>query len=240
MKLKILKTVLPIMSIALLAVAVFMGVQYVKELRAYNIAQTEYEDILNETTERKHKVVQTYTGAGTSDIPIGDPTAVSYELPDLAIDFTALMQTNKDCIGWIYIPSVDISYPVVKSSDNDDYVHKTFNGTENLAGCIFSDCRITAPFVQKTILYGHNMKNGSMFHGLFSIETHQDEYKDIWIYLPTGAIYHYNVVEVKRTDLLDKDVYSVGASYDETLVLSTCIKNETRLVVIAVRDWAYV
>lgn len=240
MNYKILKIALPAISIALSAVAIFMGVQYAKELHAYNVAQEEYETILTEATQRKHKVVQTYAGTGTSDIPIGDPTAVTYDLPDLAIDFTALVQKNNDCIGWLYIPSVDISYPVVKSADNDDYVHKTFNGTENLAGCIFSDCRITAPFVQKTILYGHNMKNGSMFHGLFSIETHQDEYKDIWVYLPTGAIYHYSVVEVKRTDLLDREVYSVSASYDETLVLSTCIKDNTRLVVIAVRDWAYV
>lgn len=240
MKLNILKIALPVVSITLTCIAVFMGVQYVKEMKAYSVAEEEYGKIITEATAKKHKVVQTFVGESTSDVPLGDPTAVSYTLPDLAIDFTALVKTNKDCIGWIYIPSVDISYPVVQSADNDDYVKHTFNGTENLAGCIFSDCRITAPFVQKTILYGHNMKNGSMFHGLFSIETNPIENKDIWVYLPTGAIYHYNVVDVRRTNLLDKDVYSVSATYDETLVLSTCVKNETRLVVIAVRDWAYV
>ncbi|MCM1218470.1 MAG: class B sortase [Lachnospiraceae bacterium] len=234
------KFVVPAVSALLVGVAVFMGVQYVKEVNAYNVAQEEYDTILKNATANKKKVVQTYAGESTSDIVYRDPTAVSYNLPDLAIDFRALLETNKDCIGWIYIPSLEISYPVVQSADNDDYVHKTFNGTENLAGCIFSDCRITAPFVQKTILYGHNMKNGSMFHKLFNIETHPDEHRDIWIYLPTGAIYHYKVAEVRRTDLLDKDVYSVAATYDDTLVLSTCIKNETRLVVIATRDWAYV
>lgn len=237
---KVIKILLPVLSVGMLLVAVFMGVRYLKEVQAYNTAQEEYEGLVKEATKAKHKVVHTYAGESASTVSLSDPTAVSYTLPDLAVDFPALQKINKDCIGWIYIPSQEISYPIVQSADNDDYVHHTFNGTENLSGCIFSDCRITAPFVQKTIIYGHNMKNGTMFHKLFNIETDRTNNKDIWIYLPTGAIYHYKVVDVKRTDVLDKDVYSISATYDETLVLSTCIKNDTRLVVIAVRDWAYV
>lgn len=236
---KVVGAAMAAVTCLLIGIAVYMGVKYVKELHAYEVSKNEYETLLQEATENKHKVVHTYSGNSDSDMVMSDPTAVSYSLPDLAIDFRALLNTNPDCIAWIYIPSQDISYPVVQSHDNDEYVHTTFNGTENIAGCIFSDCRITAPFIQKTILYGHNMKNGTMFHKLMNIETNMEENSDIWIYLPTGAIYHYKVTDVLRTDRLDKNVYSVSATYDETLVLSTCIKNETRLVVIAVRDWAY-
>lgn len=226
-------------SVLLLCVAIFMGVQYLKEREQYRVSEEEYQALIDDAIESKHKVVHTYTGNSDVSMVQQDPTAVSYSLPSLAIDFRKLLATNEDCIGWLYIPSLDVSYPIAQSHDNDEYVHTTFNGTENLAGCIFSDCRITAPFIQKTILYGHNMKNGSMFHKLFNIETNPEENSDIWIYLPTGAIYHYKVQEVKRVDRLDKSVYGISATYDETLVLSTCIKDNTRLVVIAVRDWSY-
>lgn len=236
---KKLKIILPVITAALTCIAIFMGIQYAKELKQYKVSEEEYKTLVKEATENKRKVVTTYVGnAATPSVQV-DPTAVTYDLPELSVNFRKLIEQNRDCIAWIYIPSVDISYPVVQSVDNDDYVKRTFNGTENPAGCIFSDCRITAPFVQKTILYGHNMKNGSMFHNLMKIETHPGEYKDIWIYLPSGAIYHYVVDQVLRTDRLDKEVYSISATYDDTLVLSTCIKDETRLVVIAKRDWAY-
>ena len=71
-------------------------------------------------------------------------------------------------------------------------------------------------------------------HKLFNIETNPEENSDIWIYLPTGAIYHYKVQEVKRVDRLDKSVYGISATYDETLVLSTCIT--TVLHIVSVQD----
>lgn len=232
---------------ALILVAVVCAVICFNELRQYQEAQEEYDELVSNSTSTIPKLVNTYTGGSTVDEPksYGDPTStgpventpISYSLPDLAIDFKSLLNTNKDCIGWIYIPSLELSYPVVQSADNQDYISKTFNGKSNMSGCIFSDCRIDAPFVQKTILYGHNMKNGTMFHKLFDIEIAPEANKDIWIYLANGHIYHYVVEDVQRVKMNDKEIYSIGSTYSDELILSTCVKNELRLVVIARRDY---
>lgn len=221
-------------------VTLILSVNLIISLVQYKQASEEYAQITEEavTVEKETKPLTIYQGTATVEVIQSiDPEAVAYERPGLNVDFGALSAINKDCIGWIHIPNTRINYPIVQSKDNIDYVKKTFTGQDNLAGCIFSDCRVVSPFSQKTLLYGHNMKNGSMFHDLFAIEGNQEQYPDIWIYLPGGAIYHYVITDIIRTDMLDKDVYSISSNYSDELVLSTCIKNDTRLVVKAKRDW---
>lgn len=221
-------------------VTVVLVINLIISLIQYKEAKKEYDSITSTAVEVSptKKPVTLYTGTATTEIIHSvDPEVVAYELPDMSVDFKALIEANKDCIGWIYVPGTNINYPIVQSKDNIDYVNKTFTGKENIAGCIFSDCRVISPFSQKTLLYGHNMKNGTMFHDLFAVEANPEEFKDIWVFLPGGTLYHYTVIDTKRTDMLDKDVYSISATYSDELVLSTCIKNETRLVVTAKRDW---
>lgn len=221
-------------------VTIILIVNMIASLVQYNEAKEEYDAITStaiETVPTK-KQVTIYTGTATTEVTQSvNPDVAAYEMPDITVDFKSLMEANKDCVGWIYVPGTKINYPIVQSSDNIDYINTTFTGKENIAGCIFSDCRILSPFSQKTILYGHNMKNGTMFHDLFTIESNPDELNAIWIFLPGGTMYHYTVTGTKRTDMLDKDIYSISATYSDELVLSTCIKNETRLVVTAKRDW---
>mgnify|MGYP002465836722 CR=1 FL=1 len=84
--------------------------------------------------------------------------------PELQIDFAELIRTNPDFRGWLYFPALDISYPVVQGKDNAYYLHHLFSGESNINGSIFVDCHNQPDFTdQNTIVYGHNMKNGSMF-----------------------------------------------------------------------------
>lgn len=158
-----------------------------------------------------------------------------YSVPEFRVNFEELLATNEDCIGWLYIPAIDLSYPIVQSKDNVDYLDTTFNGTKNAAGCIFNDATIVAPFYQRTILYGHNMKDGSMFAKLYQLTLDDD----VWVYLPNGSIRHYEIKEFKDTNTSDTSVYTVKGSADE-LVLSTCIKNKERHVVILQRDGTFI
>lgn len=90
----------------------------------------------------------------------------------LEIDFAGLKAVNPDVIAWIQIPALDISYPVVQGKDNAYYLHHLFSGESNINGSIFVDCHNQPDFTdQNTIVYGHNMKNGSMFGTL-------DKYQD--------------------------------------------------------------
>lgn len=85
----------------------------------------------------------------------------------LSIDFKSLEKINPDIIAWIYMPSTGISYPVTQCGDNETYLHRTFEGQTNGNGCIFADSQASSDFTDfNTFLYGHNMKNGTMFGSL--------------------------------------------------------------------------
>ena len=73
------------------------------------------------------------------------------------VDFDVLLQENPDTVAWIRFdePSI-ISYPVVKSADNKEYLTKTFTESDNKLGAIFMDMRNTSDFSDKnTMIYGH-------------------------------------------------------------------------------------
>ena len=80
------------------------------------------------------------------------------------IDFDSLKAINSDFCAWILCPGTNINYPVVRGTDNEYYLDHLFNKGSNKAGAIFMDFRNDADFSDKnTIIYGHHMKNRSMF-----------------------------------------------------------------------------
>ena len=82
------------------------------------------------------------------------------------MDFAPLQAINPDIVAWLRIPGV-LEYPVVRGEDNSYYLNHTVQKTYNIAGSIFLDYRNERDFSDsKNIIYGHNMKDGSMFGGL--------------------------------------------------------------------------
>ena len=103
----------------------------------------------------------------------------------LEIDFAGLKAVNPDVIAWIQILALDISYPVVQGKDNAYYLHHLFSGESNINGSIFVDCHNQPDFTdQNTIVYGHNMKNGSMFGTLdkYQDQTLFEQHPEFYIY----------------------------------------------------------
>ena len=93
------------------------------------------------------------------------------------VDFVSLKEINPDIVGWIYIEGTEINYPIVQGEDNQYYLKHLFSGEWNSAGCIFLDSRNAADFSDRhSIIYGHHMKNGTMFSGL--TEYKKQEYYD--------------------------------------------------------------
>lgn len=85
-------------------------------------------------------------------------------------------------IGWIYCEGTPINYPVVQTDDNSYYLKHLFDGTYNNAGCIFLDMMNSPDFTDSnSILYGHNMKNGTMFASLnnYKEQEYYDTYPEI-------------------------------------------------------------
>lgn len=118
------------------------------------------------------------------------------------IDFTQLLSVNSDIVGWLRIRALDISYPVVQGKDNDYYLHRTFEKTDNFAGCLFVNSYNMGDFTdQNTIIYGHNMKNGSMFGKLKNFNDPEVFKKSryFWIFMP-DFIYQYRIFSASVVD----------------------------------------
>lgn len=155
-----------------------------------------------------------------------------------------LFGINPDFIGWITIEGV-IDYPVVRGSDNSVYLNKTFTGNLNPAGAVFMDYRLTRGFdAPVCILYGHNMRDGSMFAQLnrYLDPEFMKDHPDIIVMTLEGEILIYRVFEAKRTDMRDRiydfdfqeDVPAIpdfgggAGSAGRYLLLSTCTPGPDR------------
>lgn len=116
-----------------------------------------------------------------------EPEETQGEYAPITVDFEALGKDYPDIIAWLYCEDTQINYPVVQSEDNDYYLHRLPDGQENAAGTIFMDYRNCADFSDfNSILYGHHMKNGSMFGSLvgYKIQSYYDEHPFLYLLTP--------------------------------------------------------
>lgn len=109
-----------------------------------------------------------------------------------SIDFESLKAINPDTVAWLRIPGTDIDYPIVQTNDNDKYLHTDFEGKQSSAGTIFLDCDSESSLLGRhSVLYGHHMRNGSMFAQIvkFKDEAFFKEHREIIIYLPDQELH---------------------------------------------------
>ena len=187
-------------------------------------------------------------------------TTLSENITDrnITIDFTTLQKKNQDIYAWISVPGTKIDYPVLQSSTDDIYyLEHTAEKTKGLPGAIYTEKINSKEFDDyNTVIYGHNMKNGSMFAGLhdFADKKFFDENTVIQVQTPdklltytifaayktddTHIMLTYDFTDEKvRTDYL-KNIYeirSVGSNIntelevtaDDTIItLETCIAGD--------------
>lgn len=84
-------------------------------------------------------------------------------LPWLTVDFASLKSQNEGVKAWLYGMDGIVNYPVVQGWDNEYYVHRLLNGQEQFCGTLFVDYRNNFLHDDVTYIYGHKMKDGSMF-----------------------------------------------------------------------------
>ncbi|MSS64711.1 class B sortase [Velocimicrobium porci] len=181
------------------------------------------------------------------------------------LNFTSLQKINSDIIGWIMIPDTDISYPLLQGTDNNYYLKHMYNKEPGNVGSIFIDYHLSSDLSNyNTIIYGHRMKNGSMFAPLkyYLDASYGKSHPYVYISTPAGVYlytiysayegstdgfsYHYsfNVKENKQKFIdytLQQAEYQMKTSKnlsttDKFLTLSTCTGNgyQKRLIVQAV------
>ncbi len=108
--------------------------------------------------------------------------------PSSGIDFRVARELNGDIVGWIVGGEI-IDYPIVRGTDNDYYLTHLVNHERNKVGSIFMDYRNQGDFFDRaTVVYGHNMKDGSMFASLmrYKSQDYFDQFPTMRLYTPKG------------------------------------------------------
>lgn len=126
-------------------------------------------------------------------------------IPDKTVDFEALQRdTNKDIYAWIYLPDSAIDYPVLQHpDDNAYYLDYNLDGSKGYPGCIYSENYNKKDFTDPvTVLYGHNMRNSTMFGGLhkFSDEAWFAEHPYVYIYTQEKLLVYKVFAAHEHTD----------------------------------------
>lgn len=142
-------------------------------------------------------------------------------LAELSVDWDSLQAINPDIVAWIYIPNSPINYPVVQGSDNEEYLHKAFDGSTGWlasAGTIFLDSANAADFSDRnSALYGHHMNDGSMFASLSNWQNNDEfnAHRDIYVLTPQGnyRLKTFALVKTTGDDALVQTNFSSDESY---------------------------
>ena len=146
------------------------------------------------------------------------------DFPELNVDFEGLKKINKDLTAWLYVPCLDISYPVVKENDIDEYLYLGFDKKKSSAGCLFEDVLSDKDFCgMHDMIFGHNMKDGSMFGKLKKLhKAGNEDYIEAepYIYVWTdNIVYRYEIFAFEITKA-GSEAYSAPETdeeYDEFL-----------------------
>lgn len=242
-------------------VCLFFLLHYIITLRN---ADKEIQNI------QENYVVKTDLSDSDQDTTLSAPqdeiVTDEYSIPEREIDFEALQEdVNPDIYSWILIPDTPIDYPVVQHlEDNEHYMNYNLDGSRGYPGCIYTEDYNSKDWEDvNTILYGHNMRNGTMFASLNSYKDKDffEEHRYVYIYSPNAvrvyrifAAYEFSDLHLMAAcDWNDPEVVSRFFSvihdypgvFDETvelcdddryLTLSTCRshKQDKRLLVHAV------
>ena len=246
-----MKEMLRKMMMGILAASFLCGLGLVlRQVIFYDVADTTYEqaqslafhEVIEEPT-----VPMAESPAPTEPIQIPLDEGAQYLTE---VDIQSLRYVNQDVLGWIYIPETPVSYPLMMADTRDEYLHTTWDGQYNYAGSIFlehKNARDLSDF--NTIIYGHRMKNDTMFGSLsyYEEQSYRDAHPYIYIAAEDG-IRRYEVfaayvagvgTETYRlyfpddaqkaatlSHMLENNILQTGLTpdaQDQILTLSTCV-----------------
>ena len=162
------------------------GFLMVRDLNQYAKSTGAYDGLAEHVELPEQDEAPEETGAEAETAADGEDSSVV--LP--SVDFDALLETGPDIIGWLTLPDSAINYPVTQTDDNEYYLHHLYDGTYNKVGCLFADYENAADFSDRnTIIYGHNMRDGSMFAALneYAEQSYYDTHKQMYLVTPEGG-----------------------------------------------------
>lgn len=162
---------------------------------AQNDVMTEVSETENEMLSNSEANPETAETAATESVADESEAEESHDFVTREdIDFEALQAWNPDIYAWIEVPGTNIDYPIVQHpEDNSYYLTRTVEHKETVAASIYTENYNSKDFEDHhTVIYGHNMKNGTMFRTLHNFEDYDffEEHREIIIYLPDDTKYY--------------------------------------------------
>ena len=123
------------------------------------------------TLKAKDDYMELVAAATASNTEITKPS-VNVDVTENPFDIAALEEENPDIYSWLYVPDTNISYPVLQSADSDNfYLDHDYLKDYSFPGAIYSQSVNSKDWSDRvTVLYGHNMLDGSMFAHLHRFE----------------------------------------------------------------------
>lgn len=225
------KPVLIFFCLLLSAAAVLAGVNIYSELKERQKEKKDFASVAEIA-----KLPMTETPAESVTDTETETSAEPTEQSTTEHNIPALIAVNGDCIGWLSIDGTSISYPVMYTpSEPQKYLRRSFYGQYSQSGVPFLDGRCN---LQSTnlIIYGHNMKNGTMFSDLKRYVDREflNAHRTVKFETVDGIRY-YTVAEVLKTNTSDAWYNRIAAEDCRQLILSTCYGSgkDGRLLIIA-------
>ena len=166
------------------------------------------------------KAEQTQPTQPVSDRPVWIPEPVEDDpqMTEMAkINLTALQEENPDVIGWIRIPDTKVDYPLMQGQDNDFYLKHTWQKEKNSVGSVFLEHRNNPALTDyNTIVYAHNMNDGSMFGTLpkYTDPQYRDKHPYIYI-LSENGVFRYEIFAMYQAQV-DDPTYGLSFNQLET------------------------
>ena len=197
------RTISNILIIVFTAIIAVSGYRLWNIFHEYHVGEKQYESTASKYVRPE--------APPEEEGPEGPPAVCP-----ITVDFDSLLAENSDVVGWIYSENTQINYPVMRGESNETYLHTMINGAYNSAGSIFMDFRCAPDLSDfNTIIYGHHMKNGSMFASLhqYTKQEFYDEHKYIW-YLTPEHIYRLDVIAGYVGDA-EAEIYTIFSNRDE-------------------------
>lgn len=202
---------------------IIMGMLYgTAVLREYRKGQAVYKGLIDRYVVDKEIETESGDASETAKVPVCESAisesiegVVGSRLPEdalekIEIDWSGLKKVNEDVAAWLQMPGIELSYPVVQGADNNYYLHRSFEKDELFSGCLFLDA-YNDPELQNlnTIIYGHNMRDGSMFAGLkkYNDAAAWERCSYFWIYTELGD-YLYRIFSSCEVPV-NSNVYTV-------------------------------
>lgn len=181
------KWIYNILIVLFLSIAMFSAYKIYEIYAEYKASTDVYNDLNQYMVVKKEvskPIVINGSSKKTEQVRMEEIEEVK-EYPQ--VDFEALSKINNDVVGWIYFEDSNINYPIVKGNDNSYYLNHLVDRTYNSSGSIFLDERNSPVFGDNhNIIYGHHMKNGSMFSDItkYRKQSYYDSHKEALLITP--------------------------------------------------------